>query len=653
VNPDRARYRLSRAAGLVRPLLMAAAVGAIAFLLYDATLLPGQDLGDTASFQATVGDRLLTPRQGYPLYYAIGDVFVWLSPANPAGALNLASAVEAAVACGLLAWIVAALSGSLAAGAFAGFLLASSYTFWSQAIIAEVYALHALMMALSLAALLLWAERPTWRRLALFFLLYAVGYGNHLSMVLLLPGFALFLLWAAPGGPLTMLRPRVLALALAMAAAGASLYLWNLFYLWADAARTPGLGNLLASFWFDVTKADWRASMVLGTYPGTKAIRLAMYWFDLRQQFGIAGVLLAVVGLLSLAWRRPAAGASFLVLFLVNWGFAFTYNVGDRHVFYLPSHVLVALFAGLGAATVSEAAARLAPVARREHLRTRLGVAPVVASLLLVYPAWRAVDTLPALDRSGDHEAEAFYAGLTAGLTGENGVLGAELDWQTENGLDYYAKYTRPDLVCFPSNETALRFPFLVWDNQAGGRDVTLVGNAVQPLAAAYDGLFPVGRDARVPVPSLVSRLSSLPAGTRYVLTSLAPYDDIPLDREDLDRTVRWLTGGRLAGPGSGLFNVVAGRVGAAPVLQRADDRPFRVAIRQGTVNVDIRMEAWLPADTIRRMGFGAVILNRRHALTIDRGVSFVAFGADGHVLRHAYLSALLAPQPRFLVGSR
>jgi hypothetical protein len=47
-------------------------------------------------------------------------------------------------------------------------MLASSYTFWTQAIIAEVYALHLLMMGLVLIALLCGIggpARPTGRRL--------------------------------------------------------------------------------------------------------------------------------------------------------------------------------------------------------------------------------------------------------------------------------------------------------------------------------------------------------------------------------------------------------------------------------------------------------------------------------------------------------
>ena len=47
----------------------------------------------------------------------------------------------------------------------------------------------------------------------MFFAVYALGFGNHLSMILLAPAFTLFLLMAAPGGWRSMVTPRVSALA--------------------------------------------------------------------------------------------------------------------------------------------------------------------------------------------------------------------------------------------------------------------------------------------------------------------------------------------------------------------------------------------------------------------------------------------------------
>src|SRR4029079_11085107 len=106
----------------IPPSLPAALVAGAAFALYRATLLPGLDFGDTGSFQTMVGSPLITPRDGYPLYFAIGSVVLWLTGAEAAHALNLASAVEAAAACGLVVLVGVELSGSLAAAVSAALL---------------------------------------------------------------------------------------------------------------------------------------------------------------------------------------------------------------------------------------------------------------------------------------------------------------------------------------------------------------------------------------------------------------------------------------------------------------------------------------------------------------------------------------------------
>ena len=172
----------------------------VAFALYHATLLPGLDFGDTASFQTMVGSPIITPRDGYPLYFAIGGVLLHLTGGDPARALNLASARARR---GRLRTPDRGGQRAIGLGARRhgrALLFAGSYTFWSQSVIAEVYALHMLFVALTLWLLLRWEKRPTLGRLGAFFAVYALGFGNHLSMILLAPAYTLFLLASAPRG---------------------------------------------------------------------------------------------------------------------------------------------------------------------------------------------------------------------------------------------------------------------------------------------------------------------------------------------------------------------------------------------------------------------------------------------------------------------
>jgi hypothetical protein len=55
----------------------------------------------------------------------------------------------------------------------------------------------------------------------------------------------------------------------------------------------------------------------------------------------------------------------------------------------------------------------------------------------------------------------------------------------------------------------------------------------------------------------------------------------------------------------------------------------------------------------MRRAGFGHVIVNRRHVLTLERGVSLVALGENGDTRLAGYASGLYAPEPRFRIRAR
>src|SRR3954452_6320506 len=171
----------------------------------------------------------------------------------------------------------AEMTGSLVAGIGAALLLAGSYTFWSQAVIAEVYALHLVFVGATLLALLRWERQPTTGRLTLFFAVYALGFGNHLSMILLAPAYTVFILTSAPGGWRAVVTPRVVALAVACAAAGALQYAWNIRTMFALPHPPVGMLDMLGRFWFDVTKEDWRETMVMHVPPSVVGNRVAMY----------------------------------------------------------------------------------------------------------------------------------------------------------------------------------------------------------------------------------------------------------------------------------------------------------------------------------------------------------------------------------------
>jgi hypothetical protein len=617
-----------------RTAIAAVGVALLSFVLYHATLLPGVDFGDTPSFQVMGGDPAITPRDAYPLYFAAGAPFVWLT-GDRAHGLNLASAVEGAVATGLLVLAAAELCGALLPAVAAALLFAGSYTFWSQSIITEVYALHMCMVSLSLWLLLRWEARPTLLRLAAFFAAYAIGFGDHLAMVLLLPGYTLFLLIAAPGGWRSMLRPRVVGLALGIAAVGALQYAWNLHNLWLAPIPPQSLTEALGRFWFDVTKSDWRESMVASVPRMMAGERLRMYAFDVRQQFGLVGPVLAAIGIIHLAREAPRRAWLFLVLYLVNVGFALTYNVGDSHVFFLPSHLILALL--------------FAPALELLDLHAFM----IPSALAVLLATWTFYGNYPALDRSADTRPTDLLAGLTSGLDDAHDVLLTDLNWQEQNGLTYFTKAIRRDVAVAGMPDVLPHAGQLIADNLAIGREVVLSGKAKDDLVSAYGERFRVAPDSRGATSSLSDTVIGLSRGTRYVLTVLRPPRGLALDVVDMSRALRLLGAeSAIDRIGQDDFLVVAGLAGAPPTLVRSAHDPFREHTVLDGVSVDVRMESWLAFDTIRRMGFGQVVAAHHHTLIVERGVSFAAFGQDGKAIRQGYTSSLFAPERRWAIVS-
>jgi hypothetical protein len=144
-------------------------------------------------------------------------------------------------------------------------------------------------------------------------------------------------------------------------------------------------------------------------------------------------------------------------------------------------------------------------------------------------------------------------------------------------------------------------------------------------------------------------QLSRLRPGTTYVLGILRPYREYPLRQEELAAAWAALTNSLAPLPPIRNYTIIIGEAGGSPLFVDADDHPFRTHAVHGSAHFDIRMESWLPTDTIRRAGFGHVIVNRRHVLTLDRGMSFVALDDLDDPSLVIYQSGLLAPLPRLI----
>ena len=208
-------------------------LGLVFFALYFFTLAPSVLPADNGEFQLVAWKLGVAHPPGYPLYTMIGWLFSRFF-ASPAFALNLLSAILAAITLIIISRTVRVFTGSIVAGILAASLLGVSTTFWAQATTANIRMPAAFFTALCVSLLVSWSRsrivgdqgsgirdqdasslrlsvspslfhRFKIDPLNLFALVFALGLGHHLS--LLFPGI-FFILYIFLIDPKLLKQPR-------------------------------------------------------------------------------------------------------------------------------------------------------------------------------------------------------------------------------------------------------------------------------------------------------------------------------------------------------------------------------------------------------------------------------------------------------------
>ena len=208
------------------------AVAGIVFLAslayYGTYLFPGLggelNAGDSAKFQILGHTSILVHGPGYPIILMLGAVLRALDlPLQPWWALTFfMSAVPASIANTLAFLIVHRLTRSLLFGVGTALLLGTAGLMAIQATEAEVYALALAFVLAVTFCLVLFVETREERYFLGACALYALSFGNHLMMIMLVSVFAVIAVIYRR----TVLSLRNAALVAGFVALGASQYLF-------------------------------------------------------------------------------------------------------------------------------------------------------------------------------------------------------------------------------------------------------------------------------------------------------------------------------------------------------------------------------------------------------------------------------------------
>jgi hypothetical protein len=379
-----------------RDLALACVSGVIALAAYLRTLAPGLTSDQDSPLFQFIGRALgVAHNPGYPLYTLLTWPIAQLPIGELAWRINVFSAAMGAVATGLVFLAARRLDARPIVSVAAALGFAAGATFWSQAVIAEVYTVHAALVAGLLAAALTWSRsrQPAHFYAALGCL--AAGLGHHTTILAFAPGLALQALIVDRR---FALRARTLITSAAILALGVLPYALILVrsrdpeaYVESRATTLGELAQVVLGRQFrDRLFSDgWRA-LAAAQAP---LLRDRVFAGDLTW----IGLAFAAIGAVWLLRRRPGDALLMASGAAVVTGFAAGYAVPDVPVFVIPALLCLWLFAAAGLEQAGRAAARLpAPAA---------GTAQAVLGLAaLALPAWLVWQHAARVDRSGDRQ---------------------------------------------------------------------------------------------------------------------------------------------------------------------------------------------------------------------------------------------------------
>lgn len=356
--------------------LLAAGAGLLSLTLYVHTLVPGLLPGDSGEFQTMAILLGHTHPTGYPVFLALAKLLTLLPIGEIAWRVNLFSAVTAALT---VAGVYAAgrlLTGHRAVAVASALALAVSPTFWSQAVLAEVYTPGAAFLIWILVTLLWWDA--TNRPYALFTagLLGGLSLGVHISVALLVPSVLVFVAVTLVARRADVSIRKSLASALGGGLAGLALMFlifllldWNsptasYFQSVVEPSRSAwGLSAEQIDDPFDRLLFGWSArqfrSFMFADPIAVMPVLAGRYWENLPSELAWPLIVLAGAGAVGLLVHRPRVAVLLLVALTTQWLCTFNYDIWDLYVFFIPSYVLLAVLAAAGLGVVVDIVVRL------------------------------------------------------------------------------------------------------------------------------------------------------------------------------------------------------------------------------------------------------------------------------------------------------
>ena len=364
------------------------------FIIYLFTLAPSVvqiDSGELAAVQATLG---IAHPTGYPLFTMIGYLFSLIPlPFTKIFQLNILAAIYCAAGVGVFTYTIKYCFDNISAfktkisnqkatskkekkkgkyqvdivaikedlseniklitAVFGGLILAFSRTFWFQSTSVEVYSLHLLLITLILLFLLKAYvksfDKDKLTNWLLFAFFLALGFTNHLTTLMILPGTAYlyFTRYKFTTASFARLGLMILLFTIVLVAIYS--------YLPIRASQNPLInwGNPFdwERIYRHVTGRQYQVWLFTSFDSAGK--QFSYFWSILPFEFFV-GLILIIVGLFVSLFKSRKLSLFILITFLFTLFYSINYDIHDIDSYFLLAFIMLAFFAAFGALKILE-----------------------------------------------------------------------------------------------------------------------------------------------------------------------------------------------------------------------------------------------------------------------------------------------------------
>ncbi len=362
--------------------------GILSFILFLTTIAPSViqiDTGELATVQATLGIGHPT---GYPLFTILGYIFSLLPlPFSKVFQLNLLAAIYCSIAVSIFTHIAKIILDNLSAfqfvkavkekskkrkttdkaqtqtvpssfelsetvkilsSIFGGSFLALSKTFWFQSTSVEVYSLHLLLITLIILVLIkafLFADRE--KSIPKYWILFAItlalGFTNHMTTLLIIPGVAY--LYFTQNGFKSRSFKQIIFMLLIFFPILISVY----SYLPIRASQNPEMNWGNPYNWERIIRHISGQQYQVWLFSSTEAAAKQFNYFigNLPQEFSLT-LLVIIVGLIVSFLKAKKFFIFNIIVFLSTVLYSINYDINDIDSYFLLAYISLAFFGVFG-----------------------------------------------------------------------------------------------------------------------------------------------------------------------------------------------------------------------------------------------------------------------------------------------------------------